>query len=708
MVRFRFAVFLAVLAVSNAEVTPIDKVIDLIEGMKQSVEDEGRAEAKAYGDFACFCKKTTKEKSDSIKTENDNIDVSTADIADKTASKEEDKTELAKRKDDEVKLSTKLSDAEAAWAKALAEYQVEEADFSAAISSLKSAIKAMKDSKPAASLLQVREELTQTLRLADAMNMVVAAKHRGVASFLQSQASVDPNNPEYEYHSTDILDLLEQLLGEFKEGKETLDTEHDKAKKAAKAMQASLKKEIQANKDAMVKLTKSIEKYSKEIAKHTEDLVNSQGILKDDELYLKDLTDRCEARASDFDQRSSMRDDEITALSTALKVLKDEVKPADEVNERALFLQRPQSPSNSQSKVEHSLHAEVVEKSVSLLQQHKEETHARSARMRGTVSLEDRRDRALAMLSVEGERLNSLVLTSLAAKSAADPFKKVKGLIEKLIQRLITEAKNEATKKGFCDTELGKARKDRDFRYSEARDISTDLAGLEAKEEELVTEIKTLTREIKEETKAFKEATAERNEEKDTNMETIKTAKEGLEAVTEALQVLRAFYKQAAKAVLLQASPVDEDTDGAGFSGSYQGNQSGSKAVLDLLETIQSDFDRTIRTTDAAEKQAYREFVAFSQHSKASIAGKETKVNLDEQDLETTRTKLKTKTEDLHTAMDLLDRALMELEDLKPTCIDTGMSYSERVKKREEEMEALKKALCILDEESNVEKECQS
>lgn len=39
-------------------------------------------------------------------------------------------------------------------------------------------------------------------------------------------------------------------------------------------------------------------------------------------------------------------------------------------------------------------------------------------------------------------------------------------------------------------------------------------------------------------------------------------------------------------------------------------------------------------------------------------------------------------------------------------CIDTGMSYEERVQKREEEIAALKRALCILDGDK-VEPECQ-
>ena len=54
--------------------------------------------------------------------------------------------------------------------------------------------------------------------------------------------------------------------------------------------------------------------------------------------------------------------------------------------------------------------------------------------------------------------------------------------------------------------------------------------------------------------------------------------------MTEAILILKSFYKQAAKAVFLQASPV---TERAGFSGNYGGKQDGMKAVFALLETIQ-------------------------------------------------------------------------------------------------------------------------
>jgi len=409
--------------------------------------------------------------------------------------------------------------------------------------------------------------------------------------------------------------------------------------------------------------------------------------MKDDELYLNDLQKQCEDRANDYDQRSAMRGDELSALDAALKILKGDVKGrADDVNERA-FLQKANVAAEPNSKIAAPVaKAEHTLKSISFLQ----------ASSSSSNTLEAQKESALAVLRKEGQRLNSLTLMSLAERAAADPFKKVKGLIQKLIERLLTESKNEATKKGFCDTELAKSRKDRDFRFQEAKDLSAALAGLEAKEDSLEEEIKQLKSDIKDETKALKETTEEREEEKKNNMKTMKTAKEGLAAVNEALLVLKSFYKQAAKAAFVQASPVDEDTSGPGFSGNYKGNQSGAKAVFALLETIASDFDRTLRKTDESENAAHRDYVEYSQAAKSSIAGKTTKKELDEEDLATTKTNIKIKTDAMQTAVDLLDKALQELEELKPTCIDTGMSYAERVKKREEEIKALEKALEIL------------
>merc|ERR1712032_1674894 len=142
-----------------------------------------------------------------------------------------------------------------------------------------------------------------------------------------------------------------------------------------------------------------------------------------------------------------------------------------------------------------------------------------------------------------------------------------------------------------------------------------------------------------------------------------------------------------------------------GFEGAYKGQQVASKVIIGLLEVIKTDFERTLRTTEAAEKAAAADFVAFDRASKADIAGKSKKESLDQEDLTATKDSIAQKLADLETAQGLVDAAVKQLEELKPMCIDTGMSYQERVAKREEEIEALKGAMCQLDAEG-VEPEC--
>merc|ERR1719203_693064 len=297
--------------------------------------------------------------------------------------------------------------------------------------------------------------------------------------------------------------------------------------------------------------------------------------------------------------------------------------------------------------------------------------------------------KASAYLRRESERLHSSALSSVAVHLEGDPFGKVKGLIQKLIERLLAESTAEATKKGFCDEELGKAKKDRDSRWEETQDLNQEIRQLELKEDELEAEIEMLTAALKKLREDLDDARENRKTESKDNHAAIKEARAGLDGVTEAMIILKVFYKQAAKAtVLLQASPVDLDPANPGAEGGANtGKLEQSKAIIGLLEVIATDFDRTVRKTTEAEEKSHEAFVLFERASLADISGKDKKKELDEEDLTTTRDALKVKFADLNNAQSLLDLALQRLEELKPPCIDTGMSYAERVAKREDEIQ---------------------
>jgi hypothetical protein len=577
------------------------------------------------------------------------------------------------------------------------EYEARNADLEKAISSLENAIAALDNAKPSFLQVDFKKSLKHMFDMAEVMDLVKSPKQKKVVAFLQGGSKVDPNDPEYKYHSQGILDVLNDLLGDFNAEKRDVDAEWEKTRTSEEDLIADTESQMDENKIAIETLEGDVETLGTEIAQAREDLVDAEALLKDDQQYLKDLTERCEQRAHAYDQRSSMRGQELTALTKALDILQNKVLNKDEVaNERALLQTPKDAPKETKKPVSFLQQAQTARaKMTNLLQKSRDSSDG-----------EDRKTKALAMIATAGSKLKSTVLMSLAMKAKADPFLKVKELIQKLIERLISEATAEATKKGFCDLELSKAEKNRNHRFADVKRLSAELASLNAKKDALEEELEELATSLKELNAALEEATKLRADSKAENMQTLKDAKAGLAATSEALLILKVFYKQSAKAkVLLQASPIEEDDTGA-ESGAYKGNQDSAKAILGLLEVIVSDFQRTVTNTQAQEDQEQAEFIKFDRTSKADIGGKETKTELDEQDLAATETSITEKMKDLQTNQDLVDKALEELEELKPMCIDTGMSYEERVEKREEEIEALKGALCQLDAEG-VEPSCQ-
>merc|ERR1719515_62326 len=199
------------------------------------------------------------------------------------------------------------------------------------------------------------------------------------------------------------------------------------------------------------------------------------------------------------------------------------------------------------------------------------------------AALDAKRVKAIAVLAEEGKKLGSTMLLSLAMKLGPDPFKKVKALIQALIERLLKEMADEAGHKGFCDTELGKAKTTRDFQLEKTQKLNAKIEKLQVDKEKLEEQIETLTSELKEVSSSLEKATDMRSKEKEENAMTVKDSKEGLEAIKKAIGVLKDFYKGAAKAtVLVQVSPIDED-GAAQTQGAYKGNQEQGAGIIAML-----------------------------------------------------------------------------------------------------------------------------
>jgi hypothetical protein len=417
-------------------------------------------------------------------------------------------------------------------------------------------------------------------------------------------------------------------------------------------------------------------------------------------LYLKDLTAQCELKAKEWDQRSVMRGNELKALEQAIEIVGGSVDKTQGTrgytdNTEAL-LQGATDPASDDTytDVVFAQLKEVKKTQPSLLQ-----SRDKQARLD-----------AVTKIKHMAAKLNSVDLNLLAMKIAADPFAKVKELIQQLITRLLTESQNEATQKGWCDTEIGKANSDRDFRMADTKKLSAKALVLEAEKKSQEETITKLTAEIAELQTDHVEVTKIREREKAENKKVMEDSREGLTALEKALATLKKFYGKASRAnqggyvslAQVKQTPAEAAMAAAGTSGkgvgNYEGNQAAGTGIIGILEIIQSDFKRSISMAEQAEKDSYSQYAEYDKEAKASLKSKEEGLENAKDDLKIASGDLVATLNKLKDNQKLLDMSLQALETLRPACIDTGMSWDEKVKRRDAEIQALKDALEVFND----------
>merc|ERR1711957_447669 len=196
---------------------------------------------------------------------------------------------------------------------------------------------------------------------------------------------------------------------------------------------------------------------------------------------------------------------------------------------------------------------------------------------------------------------------------------------------------------------------------------------------QLTQAIEDLTKESLELAKAMADATAERQASKETNEATVVDAKAAQVAVEQATAVMKDFYAKSAQATaLVQQSPAEDAPET--FEKPYKGLLPEGGNIVDFLEVILTDFVRLQSETEASEQAEVDEFKKFLWASEKDKALKDNERGHKE----------------LKLTQSQLDKAIAYYEKLRPTCVDSGITYEERVKRREEEIQSLQEALKIL------------
>mmetsp|Transcript_93352 Transcript_93352/g.302081 ORF Transcript_93352/g.302081 Transcript_93352/m.302081 type:complete len:692 (+) Transcript_93352:70-2145(+) len=658
----------------KAQVTPVQKVIELLGRLTHQLEEEGAKEAAEYDKFACFCKDQMAFKTAQIEKSEEKISVLSAKIEQLTTKITEldgEVSELGKRitaLEGEIKTEKETRKAD------LEKYLVKDKDVTEAIDAVEEAIEMMKTSKSKMNsdadldLSQLKKVVGKEIAL-----LVVAQK---------------PN--AYVYRSNDIIATLEGLKDTFKAEKKQQDEDEFGAASAsdkkvlAMANEKKFKEKSKMEKEELsAQLSEEKSDKDKEKTEETDDM-------SADTAFRTELTTQCEDKAKGWDQRSKSRADELTALAEATETLKSGVESNYDANKKLVGLVAKKSVVASHIVKE----GMASKKPVVLLQLGKSSDKGQTLAKR-----------VATVLALAAKRLASTELTALVYKLDAqeDHFVKVRGLIKDLIAKLRAAALEEMDQKSFCDKSMAEAVASRDKQSLALEGAHAELVGKEAQKAELLDEIKILSEEVAELNKAFMEATELRQDEKAANAKTISMATEGKAAVESAITVLEGYYKAfvqkaAAPIVDREGKTISDLAPESSFSGEYKGNQEASKGIIGLLNVILSDFGRTETTVGEAEKDAQTAFKKFEGETKTSISDKEALVKTKEGEVEKVQQAIVDAKDAIKSATDLKATSLQELEKLSAMCVDGTESYAERKEQREKEIAALKEAITILDE----------
>jgi len=656
------------LSARAAEVTPVQKVIQMMEELKAKGIKGMEQEVVDHTTYMEFCKNTDAAKVNAITGGSDTIDRLKADIEAYNSNVEVLAEEI-------TKLDASTDTAEQEMDKAKQQRTVQKADYVKMRADLTESITQMAESITTLNTMQETTDAASLVQTLASKPKLPATAKRALAAFLQTGEGSTLQAPEgatYESGSGGITDMVAELKAKTEKERDNLDKEEVSNEAAFTLVKQKLTDQIDMHKSQ--RQLKATNKKEKETASATAsgDLADTTEAFEEDKQYLADLRVTCGQQAEAFAARQQMRKEEIEALDKATEIIS-----GGSVSGHA----KKHLPQLVQ------IASQTKGRKVSLVQ------------LRTGASAEKNRQAAAASyLSLQGRKLSSRMLAAVATRVSFDPFVKVRTMIRQMIQKLEEEGNAEADHKAWCDNELKTNAATRDDKTTLVEQLTAQVQEMTAKSTTLKADISDLSSQMAETQAAVQKATEIRTAEKIKNAQTVKEADEAVVAVQRALTVLQEFYAKAAKATAFtqrMQQAIHQEPPKALDTKPYTG-QGGEGGILGMLEVILSDFERLLMETTQDEAAADAEYTKFAADSKADTETKDRSVRHKTDENMYLEVDLGETKKDLKMEHKELDAAGAYFEKLKPDCLEEGTSYADRVARRQEEIQSLNEALKIL------------
>merc|ERR1719327_38244 len=417
-----------------------------------------------------------------------------------------------------------------------------------------------------------------------------------------------------------------------------------------KMLEQGLTGEITHGKDKLSAATKAKAEAEETLSVSEGDLVATKKTKAADEEYSANLKTECETAAKEWAARQESAKAEMAAIDKASEILASGVT--------ALVQVKTKKSSDFDDDSESDAQSEVRQKLVRTIQR-------------------------------LGKKFHSFGLMQLASVASSDPFVKIRGLIEDMIEKLLKEAQEEATHEAFCQEEMGKSTKSKDEKQTKIDEYQTRIDGASTTIAELTEAVKTLEAEVASIDKGQAEATEIRTTEHADYVKASTDFKDSAEAVAKAIEVLKSYYEGSFLQVGTKTQKAGQPDFGAAKSDT-------AHTIISVLEMSEEDFTRLLAEAEATEDEAATAYKKLTDENKVSKAAKMADSKAKQSEIKSLSVQLEHSKEDHASVSKELDAVLAYLDKLKPECESKAMSYAERKAAREAEISGLKEALSIL------------
>lgn len=641
-IAFGFALCAYAEQASNA---PLHKAVAMLQKLKAGLTIDGQKEEAAFQAVSDWCQKGAKElkyeiRGEKIEDEDLKATMSKAD-ADTATSSSKIEDEAASQSETESELNA----AKAIRAKEHSAFAATEAELQDSIDTLERASNVLQRKMRGNALVQTSVNRNDIKALIDTLNEVVNAAalslHDKSKLVALAQTSEDDESDLGEFGPNgnkpqgSVLDLIEDLKQKAEKQLTELRAEETNARQNFETVQSSLTDEIalEGKNIGQAKDSKSAAQMIKAVAEGDEAVTWKD--LQGDQKSISQMDQQCVDKAADYDEAVKNRGEELKAITAALQALSQNGAGG----EAASFVEIQSNPDRY----------EVVNVLRKFAQQ--------------------KQSAALAQLA---GRL-STVLTQADRRHQADPFKKVRGMIEGMVTRIENEAKGDASRKAYCDKETKQSDEKKDDLTYKTDKMTARSDKAKAKAAALNEEVAALEKELSNLATQQADANAIRQDEKSTYLSLKSDLAQGLEGVRAALQVLHTQY--------------GETADAGG----------GMKLVFSMLEIVEEDTSKSLANAKAEEAASASEYDKFTKDANLAV---HTKGESSKYKSKEAKSLAKTLTEygsDLDGLSNEMDAVTDYAKNIRSECDKQPETYADKKARRETEMEGLQEALAVLD-----------